>query len=419
MSPTAAPLNALKSRLSSWRQDPGAAEDRQQVLRVEAEETLRVSFTVNGRPAEVDVAPRVTLSDALRDHLGLTGTHIGCEHGVCGMCTVIVDGDAARACLLLACQLEGAEIMTVEGLGKPDDLHPLQESFSRHHALQCGFCTPGMLMSAYDLLDHEPGVAQDELPEKMSGVLCRCTGYRHIMDAVSDVAQQNPEGVPAPRNCGTGQLLPRSNTGGPGSSAEDELQSRGPAEITLPSSQPTVTVSVEEHVQATPEEIWEVLQDTDRVARCLPGAELVEDFGNDRYLGRIRVALGPVKLSFVGDIHVTERDEQNRSIRAVAQAEDAAGGSVQAAVALAAKPHEGGSLLSADAELFMVGKIAQMGRSLAGDVSADMFAQFTQALDATARGEEPTQAQAPSAVAMFTRLMSQRAQSLVDRLRRR
>ncbi|GGE69447.1 carbon monoxide dehydrogenase [Nesterenkonia cremea] len=417
MSRSATLRRTLKNPLKGLRNGRGSAGE--ETLRVEAEETVRVSFTVNGRPAEVDVAPRVTLSDALRDHLSLTGTHIGCEHGVCGMCTVIVDGDAARACLLLACQLEGAEIMTVEGLGTPDDLHPLQDSFSRHHALQCGFCTPGMLMSAYELLDHEPGVPKEELPEKMSGVLCRCTGYRHIMDAVSDVAEQHPEGAPAPRNCGTAQLLPRTTAGGPGSTAEEDLQHRAPAEITLPSSEPTVTVGVEEHIRATPEEIWEVLQDTDRVARCLPGAELIEDFGEDRYLGRIRVALGPVKLSFIGDIHVTERSEENRSIRALAQAEDAAGGSVQAGVALSAQPHEGGSLLSADADLFMVGKIAQMGRSLAGDVSADMFAQFTRALDATARGEEPTDTQAPSSVAMFTRLMSTRAKALVGRLRRR
>lgn len=388
-------------------------------LRVAADETVKVSFTVNGRPAEVDVAPRVTLSDALRDHLGLTGTHIGCEHGVCGMCTVIVDGDAARACLLLACQMEGAEIMTVEGLGKPDDLHPLQESFSKHHALQCGFCTPGMLMSAYELLDHEPGVKTEELPERMAGVLCRCTGYRHIMDAVADVAEEYPEEVPAPRNCGTAQLLPMTTAGGPGPAGDNnDIHHRAPTEITLPESSPTVPVSVNEQVAATPEEIWGVLQDTNRVAKCLPGAELLQDFGDDRYLGRVKVALGPVKLSFVGDIQVTERDEENRAIRVVAQAEDPSGGSVQASVHLAARPHEGGSVLKADADLFMVGKIAQMGGSMAGDVATDMFSQFTAALDATARGEDPVHAQTTNAFAMFARLVSSRAKSFIGRLKR-
>src|SRR5699024_5202358 len=122
------------------------------------------------------------------------------------------------------------------------------------------------------------------------------------------------------------------------------------AEITLPESSPTVTVSVDEYVAATPEEIWNILQDTDRVVKCLPGAELLEDFGDDRYLGRIKVGLGPIKLSFLGDIEVTERDEENHAIHLAAQAEDPAGGSVQASVHLAARPHEGGSLLKAEAD---------------------------------------------------------------------
>jgi len=108
------------------------------------------------------------------------------------MCTILVDGEASRACLLFACQVDGSELTTVEGLGKPDDLHPLQESFGRHHGLQCGFCTPGFLMTSYDLLDHEPDVQREDLAAELSGVLCRCTGYRNIIDAVDDVACNHP-----------------------------------------------------------------------------------------------------------------------------------------------------------------------------------------------------------------------------------
>ena len=143
----------------------------------------------------------MTLADALRDRLGLKGTHVGCEHGICGMCTVLVDGQAARSCLLFACQLDGAEVLTVEGLGRPGELHPLQQAFGRHHALQCGFCTPGFLLSAYDLLRHRPEVRPDELATELSGVLCRCTGYRNILSAVADVARTHPDGLPAPLNC--------------------------------------------------------------------------------------------------------------------------------------------------------------------------------------------------------------------------
>ena len=146
---------------------------------------ITTRLTVNGSPAELTLPARVTLADALRDHLGLTGTHLGCEHGVCGMCTVLADGIAIRACLLLACQADGMEITTVEGLGSPAALHPLQESFGRHHALQCGFCTPGFLMSACDLLAHQPDIDPARIPAELSGVLCRCTGYRNIVAAVT------------------------------------------------------------------------------------------------------------------------------------------------------------------------------------------------------------------------------------------
>ena len=158
-------------------------------------------MTVNGKQVTVTAPPRMTLADALRDRLGLTGTHLGCEHGICGMCTVLVDGQAARSCLLFACQLDGAEVLTVEGLGRPGELHPLQQAFGRHHALQCGFCTPGFLLSAYDLLRHRPEVTQDELAAELSGVLCRCTGYRNILSAVAEAARAHPDGLPAPLNC--------------------------------------------------------------------------------------------------------------------------------------------------------------------------------------------------------------------------
>jgi carbon-monoxide dehydrogenase small subunit len=161
-------------------------------------------LTVNGKPVTLTLPPRVTLADALRDHLGLTGTHLGCEHGICGICTVLVDGQAARSCLLFACQLEGAAVLTIEGLGRPGTLHPLQQAFGRHHALQCGFCTPGFLLSAYDLLTHKPQVAQEELPAELSGVLCRCTGYRNILSAVADVACTHPDGIAPPLNCAPG-----------------------------------------------------------------------------------------------------------------------------------------------------------------------------------------------------------------------
>ena len=144
-----------------------------------------VAVTVNGRRYERAVEPRLLLSDFLRRDLGLTGTHVGCEHGVCGACTVLLDGEPVRSCLLLAVQADGHELATVEGLAPgPDRLHPLQEAFWECHALQCGFCTPGFLMTLVPFLEENPDPSEDEIRHALSGNLCRCTGYQHIVDAV-------------------------------------------------------------------------------------------------------------------------------------------------------------------------------------------------------------------------------------------
>jgi carbon-monoxide dehydrogenase small subunit len=143
-----------------------------------------ITLTVNGLRQTVAVEPRWLLVDVLRDTLGLTGTHVGCEHGVCGTCTVMVNGETVRSCLMLAASADGAEVMTVEGLGPADGLHPLQEAFREAQGLQCGFCTPGMLMIAYELLQGNPAPTETEIREAISANLCRCTGYQGIVEAV-------------------------------------------------------------------------------------------------------------------------------------------------------------------------------------------------------------------------------------------
>jgi 2-furoyl-CoA dehydrogenase 2Fe-2S iron sulfur subunit len=149
---------------------------------------IDVRVTVNGRGYAEAVEPRLLLSDLLRGRLGLTGTHVGCEHGVCGACTVRLEGVAVRSCLLLAAQVDGAELVTVEGLARDGSLTPLQEAFRRHHALQCGFCTPGILIAAEDLVSRSPAPSREEIVDLLSGQLCRCTGYTPIVDAIAEVA---------------------------------------------------------------------------------------------------------------------------------------------------------------------------------------------------------------------------------------
>jgi carbon-monoxide dehydrogenase small subunit len=148
-----------------------------------------VRLRVNGQPYEVTVEARRSLADALREDLGLTGTHVGCEHGVCGACTVLLDGEPVRSCLLLAVQCEGAELTTVEGLAAGEALHPLQQAFWEHHGLQCGFCTPGILLTVKAFLEENPAPTEAEIREAIAGNLCRCTGYQFIVDAVRAAAR--------------------------------------------------------------------------------------------------------------------------------------------------------------------------------------------------------------------------------------
>ena len=150
---------------------------------------VNIKLTVNGTSYEGRAEPRKLLVDFLREDLGLTGTHSGCEHGICGVCTVLFNGEAVRSCIMLAVQAEGAEITTIEGLAKDGNFHPLQEAFHREHGLQCGFCTAGMLITALDFLRTNPSPSEEEIREAMSAVICRCTGYRNIVRAVVAAAE--------------------------------------------------------------------------------------------------------------------------------------------------------------------------------------------------------------------------------------
>ena len=151
-------------------------------------ETISITVTVNGIKHTADVEPRLLLADFIRENLDLTGTHVGCEHGICGACTILMNGDSVRSCLTFAVQVDGAEIETVESLGDAENLNPLQQAFRDHHALQCGFCTPGMLMTATDMLRKYSLETDEEIRDGLSGNICRCTGYQHIVDAVRSAA---------------------------------------------------------------------------------------------------------------------------------------------------------------------------------------------------------------------------------------
>ncbi len=160
------------------------------IAQEESPEPVRITVTVNGEARTATVEPRLLLSDFLRHELALTGTHVGCEHGVCGACSIRIDGDIARSCTTFAVQTDGCEVRTVEGLARGDELHPIQEAFRANHGLQCGFCTPGFLMTTEALLEENPDPTEIEIREYLSGNICRCTGYVGIVAAVKDAAQR-------------------------------------------------------------------------------------------------------------------------------------------------------------------------------------------------------------------------------------
>ena len=162
------------------------------------DDVVTIRLNVNGATHHLVFEPRRLLADVLREDLGLTGTNIGCEHGVCGSCTVLVDGQSVRSCLMFAVQANGHEVMTVEGLSSAGEMHPLQKAFWEQQGLQCGFCTPGFLMAAYELLQHNPNPSEEEIRSALSGNICRCTGYQHIVNAVRSAAQALAETTAEP-----------------------------------------------------------------------------------------------------------------------------------------------------------------------------------------------------------------------------
>ncbi|MEA2323484.1 MAG: aerobic carbon-monoxide dehydrogenase small subunit [Solirubrobacteraceae bacterium] len=384
-----------------------------------------ISLTVNGTAVDLDVEPRITLADALRHNLNLTGTHVGCEHGVCGACTVLVDGTATRSCLMFAVQAQGSEVTTVEALGRADDLHPLQEAFKKHHGLQCGFCTPGFLMSAYELLRDGVEPDEDRIAEELSGVICRCTGYRGIVAAVREVAERE-EPLPEPSNVGLPIVV--VSPGG----APPTVPARPPEEaavasvdpkrfdLAVPEGEPNALVDVSTEVGHGVAETWELLSDFPRMTRCLPGVELSDLLGDDTYGGHAQLHMGPLRFSFAGAARVIERDDAGRSLRAVGAGSDVSGGGVRADLRFSAEPAgEGRTVVRAQARLYLTGRAAQFGRSLVGDVSRQLFEEFGRCVDRTLTTGEVAEPVRLRGGALARRAVQGQARAVLQGIRRR
>jgi carbon-monoxide dehydrogenase small subunit len=363
-----------------------------------------IGLTVNGRAVSKPLDPRTHLADFLRDQLDLTGTHLGCEHGVCGACTLLVDGMPARSCITFAATCDGARVTTIEGLDDDEVATELRAAFSREHALQCGYCTPGMLISARDLVLRLETSDERAIRVGMSGNLCRCTGYVGIVRAIRSVidARRGRGIVPIP-GAGRRELGPvGSGTGASTTSnrparpvtASAEAQPEASAAIDVPDFVPDKSFDEQFTVAFPPAKVFEMFGDVKRVATCLPGASLTATPAPDRAEGQIGVKLGPISANFRGAVRI-ERDPATLSGRIIGIGNDQRSrSSTQGDVRYRLLPLDGGTSTRVELSIgySLRGFLAQIAREgLVRDLAKRLTADFARNLGASLSGVAPVQ----------------------------
>jgi carbon-monoxide dehydrogenase small subunit len=373
----------------------------------------RIALTVNGKPVEAEAAPRTHLGDFLREQLNLTGTHLGCEHGICGACTVVMDGAIVRSCITYAVTCDGADIRTIEAFDEDEVMARLREAFSREHALQCGYCTPGMLISARDLVLRKSGLSEADIRREMSGNLCRCTGYVGIIRAIHGVIS---EGVargdspkangylgPAPGPEAKGYIGARPVTAEPSARGKSTASAArgGPADklrppievIVGPMSETDGFTEIPQHfiLPHPPEKVWELMSDLRAAAAAMPGAELDEETDGARISGRMSVRLGPMRPSFAGEATV-RKDAAARRVEIEGSGRDKSSASAaQGRIVYHIAEADAGEATRVDVAISykLSGMLAQFGRSdLVRDVVRRLAATFAQNIDARLAGVE-------------------------------
>jgi carbon-monoxide dehydrogenase small subunit len=367
-----------------------------------------ITLTVNGKGVAAAVEPRTHLADFLRETQGLTGTHLGCEHGICGACTLLLDGVPVRSCITYAVACDGAAVTTIEGLDDDEVAKELRQAFSREHALQCGYCTPGMLISARDLAIRTDRADEREIRVAMSGNLCRCTGYVGIVRAISSVIEsRHARGIAAIAGAGRSEIGPAGSGHASTSGGTDVARGATPTGETLPgiakeASEPIASVA-EFDPQATftqtfevrhpREEVWAFFERINDVAACLPGASITG--GDDRNVaGTMRIKIGPIAATFAGAA-VIDRDASSHSGTILGSGRDTrAGSATRGSIAYRLVPTDDGRSTRVDITVgyALTGALAQFGRSdLIRDIANRITRAFVQNLEARlgAPGQTP------------------------------
>jgi carbon-monoxide dehydrogenase small subunit len=358
-----------------------------------------IALTVNRRAVQISAEPRTNLADFVRDKLDLTGTHLGCEHGVCGACTVLLDGVPARSCITYAVACEGADVTTIEGLDDDAVTSELRAAFTREHALQCGYCTPGMLVSARDLVLRLPQADERLIRVGLSGNLCRCTGYVGIVRAVQSVieARRGRNIAPEPGGgrkilgpVGSGRSLNHGAERVRPVASEQTKPERANAVDSIPDFIPAIMLTQHFDVAHPPERVFAMFNDIAAVAACLPGASLTAPPKPERVEGAIRVKIGPVAATFSGAARV-ERNPAERSGRIVGIGNDRRSrSSTQGEIRYSLLPIEQGTRVDLSIGYTLTGMLAQVGRpGLVRDLAARLIAEFAGNLDRRLAGISP------------------------------
>jgi carbon-monoxide dehydrogenase small subunit len=404
----------------------------------------RITLTVNGKPITAEVAPRLHLADFLREHLLLTGTHIGCEHGICGACTVEIDGEIARSCITYAVTCDGAEVRTIEGFDDDPLMARLRQAFTEEHALQCGYCTPGMLVAARDLVRRKRGLTREDIRLEMSGNLCRCTGYMGIVNAIERVMADGAAHQAAPARPrlwlgpapGPEAMTPRRGaapkvaTAGEARHPAAPMGPRGPEAKRAPIK---VTVSSIETVEGQTsltqtfvlphprEAVWQFLANPQEVARCMPGMVLDGPPQDGRVTGRMEVKLGPIAASFAGEGTIVRFADEYRQVIEGRGGDRRSGSRATGRIDLRLLPAEvsdsEATQVQARISYALSGPLAQFSRSgLVRELVARIGEAFAQNVDARLGGAESIAPAKLHGFSLLLRAIAAQVRELVRRL---
>jgi aerobic carbon-monoxide dehydrogenase small subunit len=379
-----------------------------------------ITMTVNGRTVTGSVEPRTHLADFLREDLLLTGTHLGCEQGVCGACTLMVDGRPVRSCITLAVSCAQADIRTVEGYGDDPLMARIRDAFTRHHGLQCGYCTPGMLATAYDIVRRVPDADDIEIRRQLSGNLCRCTGYAGIVAAITDVLANDPptaQVVPGPRVhrsiASTSRGQQEADTAKPASSIAATAREKLPSRDSLSGG---VVLSRSLELDAPVGDVWRILKDPGKVVTCIPGARLEGPPDGETFQGVCEVSVGPMGAAFRGTAALST-DDAALTGNVVGKGQDGLSRStLDGCLDFALTELDGKrSQISFEMLYRLNGPLAQFGRpALVAEIADRLLADIARSLAAAASGKALPAGDASQKVSGFSLLFG----SLFSMIRR-